>query len=353
MAQVMKGTVNVVLLDTGGATIVTARYKKVYYSGTTTDWRLAGDAAPDDPGGAVTINLAKGAQSGFDANYYHYYGDIITTYTYSLYVDVGAGEVLQASQEGVTLMGMDLVQYIQGNYDHTQASAAVHGATGSVVGTTDTQTLTNKTLTTPIIATLYQDAGKTKLMTFPNTLSDTVLTLNAIQTLTNKTLTTPIIASIYQDAGKTKLMTLPDTASDTLVALIAEQTLTNKTLTTPIIASIYQDAGKTKLMTLPAVASDTLAVDGDVPTVDEIVVGLASGTASSLSVLKYMYTNMMANPKTTDMLVYSGYFTTGTATPVGAVVPTKVLQLYINTTPTPKDVYISVGLTNADWIEIT
>jgi hypothetical protein len=44
--------------------------------------------------------------------------------------------------------------------------------------------------------------------------------------LTNKTLTTPVIASIYQDAGKTKLMTLPSTASDTLAGLGTAQTWT-------------------------------------------------------------------------------------------------------------------------------
>ncbi|RPJ79816.1 MAG: hypothetical protein EHM20_00055 [Alphaproteobacteria bacterium] len=120
------------------------------------------------------------------------------------------------------------------------------------------QTLTLKTLTTPIIASLYQDAGKTKLMTIPNVASDTLAVLAAEQTFTNKTITTPVIASIYQDAGKTKLMTLPDVASDTLAVLAGEQTFTNKTLTTPIIASIYQDAGKTKLMTIPDTANDTL-----------------------------------------------------------------------------------------------
>ena len=56
-------------------------------------------------------------------------------------------------------------------------------------------------------------------------------------TFTNKTLTTPVIASFYQDAGKTKLMTTPNTASDTLAAIAATQTLTNKTLTSPTLTT--------------------------------------------------------------------------------------------------------------------
>jgi hypothetical protein len=55
--------------------------------------------------------------------------------------------------------------------------------------------------------------------------------VNETQTLTNKTLTTPVIASFCQDAGKTKVMTTPDTASDTLAAIAATQTFTNKRIT--------------------------------------------------------------------------------------------------------------------------
>ena len=119
-------------------------------------------------------------------------------------------------------------------------AAPTLSANDTACGIAATQTLTNKTLTaptltTPIIASLYQDAAKTKLMTVPDTASDTLCAIAAQQTFTNKTLTTPIIASLYQDAGKTKLMTLPDTASDTLVALAAQQTLTTKTLTSPTV----------------------------------------------------------------------------------------------------------------------
>lgn len=78
---------------------------------------------------------------------------------------------------------------------------------------------------------------KFTLGTYLKGLAAAVASLVGVETLTNKTLTTPVIASIYQDAGKTKLMTLPNTASDTLVGLVATQALTNKTLTAPVISA--------------------------------------------------------------------------------------------------------------------
>jgi hypothetical protein len=69
-----------------------------------------------------------------------------------------------------------------------------------------------------------------------NSNASSAVTLTGTQVLTNKTLTTPVIASFYQDAGKTKLMTTPNTASDTLCAIAATQTLTNKTITAPVLS---------------------------------------------------------------------------------------------------------------------
>ena len=58
----------------------------------------------------------------------------------------------------------------------------------------------------------------------------TVATLTGSQTLTNKTLTTPVISSI----SNTGTITLP-TSTDTLVGRATTDTLTNKTLTSPVL----------------------------------------------------------------------------------------------------------------------
>ena len=98
---------------------------------------------------------------------------------------------------------------------HTVASTGVHGITGSVVGDADTQTLTNKKLsdsTTTIVdvtdatkAIKFDVAGTTgitgtiasafttaKTVTLPDA-TDTLVGLATTDTLTNKTLTSPII----------------------------------------------------------------------------------------------------------------------------------------------------------------
>jgi hypothetical protein len=135
---------------------------------------------------------------------------------------------------------------------HIEASSAVHGLSGSVVGTTDTQTLTNKDLSSAT-----------------NTLSTSVVTLTGTQTLTNKTLTSPTITTptissltlgdgniVFEgataDAFETTLtvvdptadrtVTIPD-ATTTLVGTDTTQTLTNKTLTSPTITGTGAIAG--------------------------------------------------------------------------------------------------------------
>lgn len=78
----------------------------------------------------------------------------------------------------------------------------------------------------------------------------------------NITLTTPTIPSFYQDAGRTKLMTTPNTASDTLAAIAATQTFTNKRITSRVVtatddATAVIDCAVTDQYELSAVANAT------------------------------------------------------------------------------------------------
>lgn len=97
-------------------------------------------------------------------------------------------------------------------------------AIDSTVATlTDSQTLTNKTLTAPVISTI----ANTGTLTLP-TSTDTLVGRATTDTLTNKTLTSPVISTITN----TGTLTLP-TSTDTLVGRATSDTLTNKVLLSP------------------------------------------------------------------------------------------------------------------------
>ena len=127
-----------------------------------------------------------------------------------------------AHSAGAVVRHMAIGRDYQEANDHIEASAAVHGLAGSVVGTTDTQTLTNKTLTSPVITSLTLGDGN---IVFEGATADAFET-----TLT------------VVDPTADRTVTIPD-ATTTLVGTDTTQTLTNKSLTSPTITGTGAIAG--------------------------------------------------------------------------------------------------------------
>jgi Major tropism determinant N-terminal domain len=124
----------------------------------------------------------------------------------------------------------------------------------TVVNVNATQTLTNKTLVTPVIAAISNNSAT---ITIPGT-TDTLVARNTTDTLTNKTLTSPVISTITNSGT----LTLP-TSTDTLVGRATTDTLTNKTLTAPnITGGSYkyiiggQSLAANRTILFPIIASD-------------------------------------------------------------------------------------------------
>jgi len=128
-----------------------------YYSSVAIDTTLTGAVNSS----ATSITVAS--TSGFPASYpYTLALDDDTSSEELVNVTAAAGTTLTIvrGQDGTTGVAHDAgaaVKHVASARDfrepqeHIAASSAIHGVTGSVVGTTDTQTLSNKTLTTPTI----------------------------------------------------------------------------------------------------------------------------------------------------------------------------------------------------------
>jgi hypothetical protein len=155
---------------------------------------------------------------------------------------------------------------------------------GTIVGTTDTQTLTNKTLTTPTITgAIFNDGsvvfeGATandfettlaitdptadRTITFPDSTgtvaltSDITVTASSTTTLTNKSV------SLATNTVTATLAELNTAVSDADVASLAgSETLTNKTLTSPVLNTAILKSPEERLTVSATAATGTVNYD--------------------------------------------------------------------------------------------
>jgi hypothetical protein len=213
-------------------------------------------------------------------------------------VTPGATRIYSVPDANTTLVGTDTTQTLT-NKTLTApvissivntGSLSLPTSTDTLVGRATTDTLTNKTLTSPVIGTIVN----TGTLTLP-TSTDTLVGRATTDTLTNKTLTSPVIGTIVN----TGTLTLP-TSTDTLVGRATTDTLTNKTLTSPVIGTIVN----TGTLTLPT-STDTLVGRATTDT-------LTNKTLTSPVIGTIVNTGTLTLPTSTDTLV--GRSTTDTLT---------------------------------------
>jgi hypothetical protein len=163
-----------------------------YYSATASDTTLTNSATASD------ATIVVGATTGFPGSY---------PYTLALDYGVSGEELVDVTGASGTTLSITratdgttakthtigaVVRHVLTARDireaqnHIAATGAVHGLTGAIVGNSDAQTLTNKTITSPIISTIVN----TGTLTLP-TATDTLVARTTTDTLSNKTLKSP------------------------------------------------------------------------------------------------------------------------------------------------------------------
>jgi hypothetical protein len=157
--------------------------------------------------------------------------------TSALAFAAGALVELRVTAQAVTDAISDQIDTLETDYF---AAAGTGTAVGLNIGSGKTLNATSGTILLPAVTVPAQTADGSVAWDSDNELltvgtgstRKTMVDTDSTQTLTNKTLTSPAIASIIN----TGTLTLP-TSTDTLVGRATTDTLTNKTLTSPTLTS--------------------------------------------------------------------------------------------------------------------
>lgn len=258
------------------------------------------------------------------------------------------GSSAQDHSAGAVVRHMIIGRDLREANTHIESSNGIHGltSTSAVVGTQDTQTLTNKTLISPILTgTTENDAGisfqgatvdaysttlnvvdptANRTITFPNT-SGTVDLTDSTTTLTNKTITSPIINGTpvitgLSSTGMTTTSATPKNYVDSILgsataaatsaasaATSASSALTSQTAaaTSATSAAASQTAAATSAASAATSASSSLTSQGS-----SAVSATAAATSAASAATSATAAATSATSAAASVSSISGYATT-------------------------------------------
>ncbi|MCX6111200.1 MAG: hypothetical protein NTZ90_16515, partial [Proteobacteria bacterium] len=149
-----------------------------------------------------------------------------------------------------------------GTYAKVTVDAKGRVTAATTLTAADIPNLSAAQITSGTLSTSVGGTGVNSTATFPTT--GVIVTEGGTETLTNKTLTAPVINTI----SNTGTLTLP-ISTDTLVGRATTDTLTNKTLTSPLITAATingasQVGGSTTIATTGTISAGATTVAGNV-----------------------------------------------------------------------------------------